>query len=154
MRFFWRIEAALANALAVGHDLHDPFALMLGNAQKSGLVGFSWFAYVLQIAKTRYFSKIVKSVVKFVAVNVINVARRPFTSHVQPRQPVRQSFLVVDGYGPVAHVGTASGAVPNQVQSVLMFFPRKIARMWVVVQHRTDMFNCSHDSQFTIGAAK
>jgi hypothetical protein len=154
MRFFWRIKTALANALAVGHYLHNPFSLVLGNTKKSGLVGFGRAAHILQISKTINFTQICKAVVFFVPVYVINVFRRPNSSNVKPSQPMCQPFLIVDSNSPIPRISWAARTLAYKIGPAAMRFPSKLARLWVVVQHRSDMFNCSHDSQFTIGAAK
>ena len=102
MRQFWRVEAAFAEPFAIHHDLYAPFTLMCGNAQKSGVVGFSRLAHVLKIAKPRNLAQVGKRVVLLVSVFVVNVMRCILTSHVKPCKPRGKAFFVGAGDRPVA----------------------------------------------------
>lgn len=150
MRSLWRSKSAFADATPAHHYLHEPFTLMRAHTQKAGLIGFSRAAHVLQIAETVNFAQICKTVVLFVAVNMINVLRRPLPGHIQPRQTMSQPFLVVDSNRPIARVRRTPRAAPNQVGAANVDFPSKLARRQVVVKYRSDMFSRSHDWQFTM----
>ena len=149
-----RIKAAFADAFAIGHDLNAPFSLVRGHTQKPGLIGFSGLAHILQIAKSRNFAQIVKSVVLLVAVFMIDMLFGKLACYIQPRQSVRKAFLVVDGNCPVTGVGWAARTFTDKIRSVMMLFPHKLARVRVVVQDGSDMVSGNHDIQFTIGRAK
>lgn len=153
MRGFWRSKSAFADATTVHHYLHQPFTLMRAYAQKARLIGFSWATHVLQVAKTVNLSQICKTVVLFVTVNVVDVLRWPFSGHVQPRQTMRQPFLVVNGNSPVAHICRASRAAPDQIGAAVVASPSKLACRRVVGKHGSDMFSRSHDLQFTMRGA-
>ena len=153
MRFFGRVKTAFADALAVRHDLHSPLSLVRRHAQKARLVALRWAAHVLQVDKTINVAQICKTIVLLVAVYVINVFRRPFACHMQPRQTVRQSFLIVDYDGPVAGACGAPRTLTDQIRSAAMRFPHKHACVGVVVKNCAYVVCCNHDTQFTMKGA-
>ena len=154
MRLLGRVKAAFADTLAVCHNLHSPFSLMGADTKEARFVGFGWAPHVLQIAKTRNFPKIAELVVLFVSISVIYVKRWKSAGHVQPGKSVRQPFLVVDGNCPIPRVGRATGTFTNKIGAAVMFFPNKIASLWVVVKNGLDMVSGNHDFEFTMEAAK
>lgn len=153
MRFFGGVKPAFTDAFAMRHELHSPFPLMCGYAQKTRLISFSWAAHILQVGKTVNIAQICKTIVLFVTVNVVNVLRWPFSGHVQPRQTMRQSFFIVNGNSPVARICRASRAAPDQIRTAIVDFPSKLARRRIVGKHGSDMFSRSHDLQFTMRGA-
>jgi len=154
MRLLGRVKAAFADAFAVCHNLHSPFSLVGADTKEPRFVGFGWVPHVLQIAKTRNFSKIAELVVLFVSISVIYVKRWKSAGHVQPCKSVRQPFLVVDGNCPIPRVGRATGTFTDKIGAAMMFFPDKIASLWVVVKNGLDMVSGNHDFEFTMKAAK
>jgi len=154
MRLLWRVKAAFADAFAVRHNLHSPFTLMGADTKKTHFVGFGWVPHVLQIAKTGNLPKIAELVVLLVSILMVYVKQGKNAGHVQPRKPVRQPFLVVDGDCPVPRVGRTTGAFTNKIGAAVMLFPHKIASVWVVVENRSKMVSGNHDFQFTIKASK
>lgn len=154
MRQFWRVEAAFAEPFAIHHDLYAPFTLMCGNAQKSGVVGFSRLAHVLKIAKPRNLAQVGKRVVLLVSVFVVNVMRRILTNHVKPCKPMGESFFVVDGDSPVAGNGWTASAFANKIRSACVLYPNKPACAGVVFENGSEMVSGNHEFQFTIGMTK
>jgi len=159
MRFFWRIEAAFANAFAICHNLHKPFSLMRANAQKSRFIGFSCRTHILQIAKSGYFSQIGKRVVQLVSVDVINVPLWHLSSYVKPSQSVRQSFDIVNCNRNVPRAVCRPSSFSNKIGAAMVFAPSKNAGLRVIIQRFAQMFNGnvkfgSHDIQFTIKATQ
>ena len=154
MRLLGRVKAAFADTFAVCHNLHSPFSLVGTDTKEARFVGFGWVPHVLQIAKTRNFPKIAKLIVLFVSVPVVYVKRRKSAGHVQPRKSVRQPFLVVDSNCPVPRVGRTTGTFTDKIGAAVMFFPNKIASLWVVVKNGLDMVSGNHDFKFTMKAAK
>ena len=154
VRFFWRIETAFAQSFSIHHDLNTPFSLMRRNTQKSRFVCLGGVSHILQITKTRNFSKVAKFVVLFVSVPMIYVKRWKLASHVQPSKAMRQSFLIVYRNAPIPSVSRATCAFTNKVGSAMMRFPNKIARFWIVIKNRSDMVSGNHEFDFTMRAAK
>lgn len=154
MRLFGCVKAAFANLLACDHQLHSPFSLVRGNAQKTRPISFSWLTHVLQVAKTRYFSEIFKSIVSFISVDMVYVRTRQFASHIQPRQPMRQFLLVVDRNSPVSSVGWTACTFTDKIRAAGVRFPNELACFRVVAKNGSDMVNSNHEYQFTIGVTK
>lgn len=153
MRRFGRIKAAFADAFSVHHNLHAPFTLMRRYAQQTNFVGFSGAAHVLQVFRPRYFSKIGKAIVLLVAVFMVNMAKRKRAGHVQPRQPMRKPFLIVDCDGPIAHICCAARAFADKIRARFVRSPNKFTRIGVVSKDRSNMVSGNHDIQFTMKAA-
>ena len=155
MRQLWRIKTAYANTFSVDHNLRPPFSLMKANAQKTNFVGFGCFSDVLQIAKPSYFSQIIKRVVQFVAVDVVNMIFWLTASHIKPCQSMCQSFNVVNGDTNVPCAVNRPSAFPNKIGPPMVFAPSKNSGLRVIIQRFTQMLNGnvgfgSHDIQFTI----
>lgn len=152
MRLLGRVEAAFTNSFAVRHNLNQPFVLVFADAQKTRFVSFGWFAHVLKIAETRYFTQIFKSVVQFVSVYVVDVISRQFAGHVQPCKPVCQPFFIVDRNSPIACISWTASTFADKIRSAFVSFPHKFTRRRVVFQDRSNMVSCNHEFKFTIGA--
>jgi len=154
MRLLGCIKAAFANAFAIHHNLHQPFALVLTNTKKPAFVSLGCLTHVLQIAKAGYFAEVAKLVVLLITIAMVYVKKRRFSGHVQPRKPVSQLFFVVDGDSPISGIGRATSTFTNKIRAVVMCLPDKIARFWVVVKDGSNMVSGNHEFEFTIGATK
>ena len=154
MRLFRCIKAAFADAFAIYHNLNTPFVLVRGNPQEARMIGFGRAAHILQIAKPGDFAKIFKTVILLIAVFVVNVRRWLLSGHVQPRKAMSQSFLIVNGYCPIAGVGWTTGTFADKIGATMMCFPNKFARFRAVIKNRSEMVGGNHEFQLTIKAAK
>ena len=150
MRFFGCVKATFAKTFSVAHDLHQPFSLMGAYSKKTRRVGFRWFSHILQIFGSSDLSKILKTIVLFVAIFVVNMVFGKISGHVQPSKPVSQHFFVVDGNRPVPHVGWASGNFSDKIRAAFVGYPHKNSGVRVVGKNGFDMVRCNHDSEFTI----
>ena len=155
MRFFRRIKTAYAYTFAINHNLRSPFTLMSANAQQANFVGFGCGSNILQIAKPSNLSQIAKTIVCFIAVNVVYMINRHFASYIKPRQSMRQSFNIVNGNTDVASAMNRSSNFSDKVGTPVMFAPNKNAGLRVITQRLAQMFNGNvrfncHNVQFTI----
>jgi len=150
VRFLWSVKATFAKSFSVVHDLHQPFSLVGAHPKKTRHVGFCWFSYVLQIFGSSDLSKILKTIVLFVAIFVVNMIFGKISGHVQPSKPVGQYFFVFDGNRPVPHVGWTSSNFSDKIWATLVRRPLENAGCRIVGQDRFDMVRCNHDSEFTI----
>ena len=159
MRRFWGIEPGSAVTHPVGHYLRAPFSLMRANAEQTNFVGFGSFAHILKIAEPRYLAKIAKSVVAGIAVYMVDMLRRPFTSDMRPRKSMRELFSVVYGYGPIPSRLSGPRRLAYKIWSPFMRKPCKDTCGRIVAKRRPQMFNGAwwincHDNAFTIGGLK
>jgi hypothetical protein len=154
MRLLWRVKAAFADAFAIHHDLHSPFSLVGADAQKTHFVGFGGRSHVLQIAKTRNFTKVAELVVLLITISMVYVKRWGYAGHVQPSKPVSQPFLVVDGDSPIPRVGWTTSTFADKIGAAVMCLPDKITSFWVVIKDGLDMVSGNHEFEFTIGVTK
>ena len=157
MSFFSGCKSAFSDSLAISHQLHNPFALVMRYAKKSAFVCFCWAFQILQISKSIHFTQIAKSIVSFLPVNMVYVFRRPFTSHVKPSKPMSKHFSVVDGNCPVSGFSARPRFSANQFWLVSMFKPKKISSCRVIPQKFFQLLNWnmvtnSHENEFTIKA--
>lgn len=155
VRGFRSFKTRHADTFSVCHYLHTPFTLVCRHTKIPTFVGFSSFSHVLQIFKTRYLTQISKSVVTLVAVNVVNMLRRPFTCNIKPRQPMRELFFVVYSYSPIARALFGPRCASNKIGTPSIMFPHKNSRANVVRQRAAQMFDSAwlfrcHDSMFSI----
>ena len=154
VRNFRRIKAAFAQTTPIYHQLNAPFSLVRADTQKARFIGFSRLSDVLQVAKPRDFPQIVKPIILFVAVFMVNMLHWKRASHIQPSKPMRQSFCVVYRDSPISGVCRAAGTFADKIRPARVNFPRKFASIWAVIQNRTKMVSSNHELQFTIGATK
>jgi hypothetical protein len=155
---FRRFKPGLAVAHAVCHKLHDPFTLVPANAEKPNFVGFSGFAHVLKVAEPRHLAQVAKTVVALIAVYVVDMLRWPFTSHVSPRETMRELLAVMNGYGPVARRMFGSRYLTDKVWTPFVCRPCKRAGNGVIVEARPQMvysawFVGCHDNGFSMRGA-
>lgn len=158
MSRFRSVKPGSAVPYAVCHKLHDPFILVPANAKKPNFVGSGGFAHVLKVAEPRHLAQVAKTVVTLIAVYVINVLRRPFTSHISPRKTMRELLAVMNGYGPVTRRMFGPCRFANKVGASLVCRPSKRAGIGVIVEARPQMvysawFVGCHDNGFSMRGA-
>jgi len=155
MRFFRRVKTGLSQDSSVRHNLHPPFSLVRGYAQKTYFIGFSSLTNVLKVFRARNLAKICKSIINFITVNMVNVLCRPFSGNVKPRQPMREMLPIVYGYRPIPHSLLGASNAAYKVWPTTVRNPNKNAGKRVVAQNFPKVFNSAwwtrfHDSVFTI----
>lgn len=158
MRRFRGVKPGLAVTHAVRHKLHDPFTLVPADAEKPNFVGFSGFAHVLKITEPRDLAQVAKTVVALIAVYVVDMLRWPFTSHVSPRETMRELLAVMNGYGPVARRMFGPRYLADKIRAPFVCRPCKRAGAGVIVEARPQMvysawFVGCHDNGFNIRGA-
>ncbi len=151
---FRRGKTTFADNFSARHYLYSPFSLVRGYTQKTTLIFLGCLANVLQIAKSVHLAQVCKTIVLFIPVYVVNVLRWKTTCHVQPRQTVRQSFLIVNSDCPVARACRASGAPTDQIRASSVRSPHKLSSVGVVLKNRSKMVSGNHEFDLTIKAAK
>ena len=155
MRLFRRIKTAYAYSLPINHYLRSPFSLVSANTKQADFIGFSSGSHVLQIAKSSYLPQIAKTIVFFIAIDVVNMMRRHFASDIKPRQSMRQSFNIVNGNANVPCAMHRASNFTDKIRAPAMLAPSKNAGLRVIVQRLAQMFNGNvrfncHDVEFTI----
>ena len=112
VRFFWGVKKPQPNCLVVDFNLGFPTVVLFVDACKTGFVVAA--LSILRVLRVSRFSQIGYPVVSSVAVDVIKLFFRPFSSNIQPRQSMRGVQYVVqsDGYVPMPHAAASyiSGA--------------------------------------------
>lgn len=86
----FRWKRANKNTLSVNDNDCSPLVVALMYSKNSGDASTSCPSLVLSIPNSGYVSQVIKSVVQWVAVNVVNFFFGPATCHVKPSYPVRQ----------------------------------------------------------------
>ena len=157
MSLLWRVKSAFSDFASVCHQLHSPFALMATDTKKAAFVCFSCAFKVLKVSKAINFAQVVKSIVAFLTINMVNMLFRPIASHVQPSKPMSKYFSVVDSNSPIPSLRRRTGFFANQFGLVFVFKPKKIACFRLVTQKlfqlpQRDMVIRSHENEFTIKA--
>ncbi len=153
MRFFWSVEPAFAVSNSVSHYLHQPFSLVGAYAEETRLICLSRFPHILQVYTPRYVTKIIKFVVKLIAIYVVYMRLRPRTGYVSPRQSVRQILFVIYRYRPIAGCVAISGNFADKIGSSIVNAPCKLTKASVVIQALFNIVSRYHETDFTIGVA-
>lgn len=102
--FFWSFEAAEIGLLAFCLQLRLPALCLfvpMHTKKAASIVGLS-ASPVLFVVSIRCLTEITKSVVRAVSVDVVDLLFRPFSGHVEPRQPVRVKTVLHCAYHDVS----------------------------------------------------
>ena len=155
---FRGIKTGFADKFTVYHYLRAPFSLVGANPKQSNFISFGSFSNVLKVTKSRYLTKIAKTIVLFISVYVVDVLRRPVSGVVGPRQSVRELLSIVNGDSPVSRRLFSARPLTDKIRSIFVAFPRKDTRVRIVGQRGPQMLYGAgrvvcHDNAFTIGAA-
>ncbi len=145
MRQFGRVKPSYKAVNAVGANTRAPSfaAFKFRHAQQSSrFVACMCSFLVLNVARRRNIAEIAKRIVAGVAVNVVNVAGRPFACHVKPCQTTGSvsSFVNPDGCVPF-RLGVPSNRAGNNF-TTRFDAPSKAACFWVVVQQCVQLVKC------------
>ena len=97
MSGLWSAVVPKVHANSIRHDASVKRAVLCGfNAKKAGLIVFGCPLNVLNICRGRNIAQIGPSIIRWVAVNMVNVILRPLAGHVQKRNAVRPIFLAIN----------------------------------------------------------
>ncbi len=140
MRFLRGSVIAYANRFFVYGDAGSPFVLKPNHTHKAGLVSFVWLADVLRIAFRAYVTKICKSVVRFVSVNVVNQANRPIAGYVKPNDSVRFINFAADTDSRIAFGVNVSRNIASFDRPTWPNFPNQHASFSAVFKYFSQLF--------------
>jgi hypothetical protein len=150
MGFFGRSEIAQPMRFAAMRYISAPFILEEYNAHKPRFIPVIWLTNILRIAGFVYNAQIIKSVIAFYPVNVINKALWPFIGHIQPCQTMRFIDTAFNTYCKVSFFVSASGNVADFDRSTRANSPSKNARIGIISQYISQRFCCKFDHGPTI----
>ena len=140
MGFFGAVVIPKPNGFFVDRNVGAPFVLKPNYTQKPGLISAIWAAYVLCVATVVDFTKIAKSVVGFVAVDMVNKAIRPFAMLVKPCKSVGFINPSSNANGAISFVIWRSGQVVGFNRFARTDTPSKLAGIRVVCEQFPELF--------------
>lgn len=145
MRLFRRIKPTNDRLYAIGANTRSPSfaAFHFRYPQKpSCFVAGMRSSLVLNVARCRNIAEVTERIIAWVAVNVIYITQRPFTSCVKPRQTTGSvpSFVDPDGCVPF-RVGIPSNRAWNNF-TTCFYPPRKTTCFGSVVQQHAQLVKC------------
>lgn len=143
MRSVWRIKHSQVHDTSARYDTGRKFVPMNTHAKQSSFTCSFGVSLVFCVYTPINFTKVCKSIVRFVAVNMIDFLRRPFSSHVQPCEPVGQRALTVEHDVDVAVFTKRPRNHANFLASVV-YQVRKDARFRAVVRKLAQAFLGNH----------
>ena len=151
MRFFGSAVVAQPFGLAIDGHACSPFVLKPNDAHKTRFVTAIGFTHVLRITICKYIAKVCNSVVGFVAVNVVNKPLRPFTMHMQPRQPMRLVDALCYSNSDVANsFFCATSNIARLYRSARLNFPHKTTGTSVIMKHGSQLFRRQYHFKFPV----
>ena len=142
MSFFRCREVAQPMCLAFMRYAGAPFILVKYDAHKAGFISLIRLTNILRIAGFVDNTQIIKFVVAFNPVNVINKLGRPFIGHIQPCQPMRFINAAFDTYRKVSFFVWAPSYIANFNCSTRANQPSKKPRIGVISQYISQLFCC------------
>ena len=137
MRFFWCIKPSDKCLHAVSANARAPsFATFyLRHAKKPAcFVARMRAALILYITGSRYVSKVIKSIILRVSVNVVDVVFRPFAGHVKPSKPAGAVSPFVHGHNTVPVGACVANNNTGHNFSACFYPPHKKTGVWAVRQ--------------------
>ena len=93
-RFFRRSKQSQSDRLVVDFDFRQPLVIFLANACKTTLIVPA--LAILRVLRVSGLPQVTNAVISPVAINVVQLARRPLTVNIQPRQTMRSVEHVVE----------------------------------------------------------
>lgn len=145
MRFFWSIKPTykFVNAVCANPSAPTLATFQLRDAQKPRSLISSVCAFlVLNVGCSRNIAEIAERIVSRIAVNVVNIARRPGTSHVKPSKSAGSVPSFVDAYNCVSFWLGVPGNRPRNDFSARFSAPSKDSCFGFVVQQCTQLVKC------------
>lgn len=123
----------------LGAELEDVFAKTY--TKKTSFISSAQLMLVLAIFGSRCFSEIVKSVIRSVAVYVVNVTTWNVSIDIQKREAVRPVGLIINPDCDVPAAMKMAGRLPNFNPKRINLFPRKKSCLRTVVQQLAESFS-------------
>ena len=113
-----------------------------------GLVAALRFALIFCVLLFGNIAQIIKAIVRFVAVFMINLTCWPHASHVQPNKSMTLMQLVVDGSDQIPLIRKTAGYF-SLTYARLFESARERPRFWVVIEHFFKSCLCKHPRTLT-----
>ena len=135
MGFFGRYERTKMDPLPIWQR-NPRLELFADNAnsQETRLVSGVSFPPVLSVDGKSGIAKIANSVVRPVAVDMVDDAARPFSMNVKPSKSVRLSFFPHETDASIAFATCIPGNLPSFCKPTSVFTPSKNASFGIIVQ--------------------
>jgi hypothetical protein len=143
MRSLWRLKDAKIGALAFANDASNKPTWMPYHAKQSSRACALGRVLVFGVRSPADLAQILKTIIRFVAVNVVNLLRRPFAIHVQPCKLVRHATVSVKHDVNVAIASNRPGRHPGSFPS----FGLQVSELpgfWAVVRKLAQACVCNH----------
>jgi hypothetical protein len=101
-------------------------------------------ASIAQIFSISSESKITKSIIGCVTVNMVDMMQWKFTEHIKPRQAMCPISNIINRYQTVTIISKTAGlfASFNSIRS--LFYANKYSGFWIILQHRFEKFLSQH----------
>jgi len=140
MRCLWVVKAAEVLEFAIDANMCLPFCLKPAHARIARRI-VSLLSSVLDVLRISCFAQISKPIVGALAIDVVDLIGRPFTSHVQPREPVNSVADAVEiaSYVACRFIEPASDR-PGWFSTTTCLKAREHPSFWIVVKQLTQTF--------------
>ena len=153
MRFFGRIKPTNNGVRSVSANPSTPFftTFQFRNTKKptsfiSGMCSF----LVLNITRSGYISKVGKSIIARVAINVVNVVKRLLTRYIKPSKTTSGVTYFVDTNNRISFRLHVPGNSSRNNFATSFYFPSKNTCFGIVVQNSTQLSKCDFGHALSI----
>lgn len=150
MRSFWCIVDAKIRARAFVDNLGHKPTWMPYHAKKSSRASALGYAFIFGVRSPANLPQIGKSIVSFVAVNVVNFLYWPFSSHVQKSKLMCHATEAVKHDVNVAIVSQRTGSHPNLFSSFGLQVS-EFSSFWAVMRKLKQACVCNHVAPYQSG---
>ena len=153
MRFLGCVKPTNDGLCPIGANSRSPSftAFQFRNTKKpASFISNVRLFLVLNIARSSYVAKIIKTIIARVAINMINVVQRLFTSYVKPSKSTSSVSSFVNTNNCISFRLYVPSNSPRNNLSAGFYFPSKNSRFGIVVQKRTQLSMCDFGHAFSI----
>lgn len=133
-RFVGGSESTQAHLFPVEHDVRSPSRPPAGDAQIAGGAVHTRVPEVLLVFRHGHVPQVTESVVLLSSVDMVDIARGPCASHVEPRQPMRLPGPTENSYLTVTGWVKAASYVADLDSVACTHAPYKHPSLWIVIK--------------------
>ncbi len=131
-------KQAQSNRSVIDFYFRKPFMVFGPDARIPAFV-IATFLTVMRVFNVGGFAQIAKPIVRSISVDMVDLLRRPFIRHIQPRQPMREIQRVVQPNSPIPVFHSTTRFPAGRATSAL-YFPSKFAGVGIVIDKMAKAF--------------
>ena len=148
VRFLWRVVGSYVKMFFVNLNVCRKLFALYANPQQPGFINRHSAPPVLQIDRSSYVAQVIETIIRRIAVFVVNIVLWPLSGYVQPRKAAALVKNIVDPNNEIPVSAFAARYLTSQRSNRFVYFPPKYAGGSVVVYDLAQSFRCNRAVSF------